>query len=163
MDYKNDVTLAETADFHKQLTAVAVFLVAIKYAASAAAFLVDEALGQYFDWIEIGTTLAVVLLVLPMVAWKYSKLSKAQRSQYLEPDGYLATVLKQAMSKSWTVTFIFLTFLEVFVKERWLWLPSEFFIQVVLALMLAVFSLTFFYLSRANGGDDYEEGAGAWG
>ena len=163
MMYKNDASLAETADFHKQITAVAIFLVAIKYAAAAAVYLVNETTGQYFDWLELGISLVVILLILPMVAWKYSKLSKAQRSAYLEPDGYLATVFKQAMAKSWSVTFVLLVFLEVFVKERWLWLPSEFFIQVVVAIMLAVFSVTFFYLSRADSEDDFEEGAGAWG
>ncbi|MEM7114427.1 MAG: hypothetical protein AAF614_18475 [Chloroflexota bacterium] len=163
MAYKNEASLAETADFHQQITAVAIFLMAIKFAASAAIFLVDETVGQYLDWVELGISLIVILLILPMVAWKYSKLSRAQRSRYLDPQGYLATVAKQAMAKSWSATFVLLVFLEVFVKERWLWLPSEFFLQVVITIMLAVFSITFFYLSRESGEDDYEEGASAWG
>lgn len=156
-----NMNLAETADSHQQLIAVCVFLLALKYAASAAMFLVDDAIIRYLDWFEIGSVLLILLIVFPIFVWKFRQLPKHQRHLYRDPDGYLAMVTKQAMAKSWQVIWILLVLFEIVADEFLLTLPTEFFVQCIIAIMLAIFSITFFYLSWVDSREDYEIGKAA--
>lgn len=159
--FNQNKSLAETADIHKQLAALCVFLLALKYAASAAMFLVDDTIVRYLDWFEIGSLLLILFLVLPMLAWKFRQLPKHQRQLYRDPDGYLATVTKQSMAKSWIVIWVMLMLFEAIADDFLLTLPTEFFVQCIIAIMLAIFSITFFYLTWADDQADFEVGTPA--
>ena len=70
-------------------------------------------------------------------------------------DGYVATSLHRAKNVSWAATFVVLLFLATFAK-KFGDMPSEFFIYLSVAVMTAVFAVTFFVLDWTGVGEDSE-------
>ena len=148
------LSVPEAADKNMRILAVAVFLFAVKYAASAAALVVGAGPARVFDGIELGAALLGVLVLVPMGLWKFRKLSVSQRRLYTDPEGYVGEVFRRAGFKSWALTWILLVVMDILAREDITALPAEFFLQVVTAMTLGVFSVTFFYLNRGGAEDD---------
>ncbi len=149
--------LAEVADRRWELIAVAVFLIALKSVASALMAVTDASWVRYLDWVEAATALGAMAIVLRLLFIKFARVPRAQRGRFLSMETYVGSAFKSAAFKSWGVTFVLLSMLAT--ADRLLQkAPAEFFLNLVIAAMLLVFSLTFFILSRST---EDEEPAGA--
>lgn len=154
MNESHRIHPAEAAERHASLLGVAVLLVALKFAASAALHFTDGALAGALDTAELVLALGAAALALWILGWKALRLSPADRRAYLSEDGFAFEALRQSRIASWNITFLLLVALEIF-ADRAGSVPPTFFVQVALAILLAVFGLKFFWVMRAaDGGDD---------
>ncbi len=145
-------TPAEIGDRHRSLISAAFLAIGLGYAAGAAGHLLD--LARPLRWLEVGATAIGVLLILWAMSWKARKL-RGRSAPYLEGDGFVAGTVTRAHVASWTATFVVLALLKVFVDGTGL--PTEFFLQTVLAVMLLVQGVVFFALNRSTDAGGFAE------
>lgn len=158
MAKKNGISIADRADRHQQLMIFAFFLMSLQFLAAAAEKFADKHYcSGYLDLAQIVFLFGAICIIVPTFVWKFTNLTKAQRRTYFDPEGYLFSITKKAMAKSWTITFCAMIFSGVFSKRLLAHLPPAFFINVFLAIMLGTFSIAFFVLQRADNDDDFLE------
>ncbi|HKK69573.1 MAG TPA: hypothetical protein VKA86_00035 [Candidatus Krumholzibacteria bacterium] len=145
-------TPAEIGDRHRSLISAAFLAIGLGYAAGAAGHLLD--LAEPLRWLEVGATVIGVLLILWAMTWK-ARMLQGRSAPYLTGDGFVAGTVTRAHVASWTATFLVLAFLKVFVDDSSL--PTEFFLQTVLAVMLLVQGVVFFVLNRSTDEDGFPE------
>ena len=147
--------LAEMADRRWELLALAVFLMALKYSASAAMAVVEGPWVRYLDWFAAATALSTVAIILWMMSIKL-RVASRQRQRFLKLEGYVAEAIKNAIKRSWGATFVLLVILtEIAEKSFANLIPTGFYLQLTVAVMLGVFSVSFFIINRPS--DDNEE------
>ena len=151
--------IAEAADRNQQLIILAMFLISLKFVASAAAEVANENAVYYLDIIEIIFMVLGLGIIVPMMLWKFWSLTKAERQTYFDSDGYLFSIGKKAMSKSWAITFIALVFIEPMTKNFLSSLPPRFFINAIIAFLLGTFSIIFFILDRKDNAQELADEA----
>lgn len=156
METDDTPTPAEIGDRHRALLSAAFLAIGCGYAAGAAGHLLDH--PGVLRWLEIGTTSVGVVLVLWAMSWKARKL-RGRSASYLGDEGFVATTVTRAHVASWAATFVTLALLKVFGDDTDL--PTEFFLQVVLAVMLLVHGIVFFALNRPESDDTFEGGGRA--
>ena len=153
MTSKEQASIAEQVDQMMQRIALSVFLVAVAYAISTARFLVDESTKDVLD--NISRVLGVVILVLLLPKFlKFVALRRSNRTACKEPEGFVIEMFNQATGKAFQFTFIFLIALEFASDTLLANMPGEFFVKLTITFTLAFFSLTFFFLNRAQDGTD---------
>lgn len=138
-------TPAEIGDRHRTLLAAAFLAIGLGYAAGAAGHLLDQ--PRPLRWLEVGVTALGMLIILGAMSWKARKL-RGRSAPYLGGEGFVAGTVTRAHVVSWTATLVVLAFLKVFVDGTGL--PTEFFLQTVLAVMLVVHGAVFFALNRTT-------------
>lgn len=151
-----ELSTADLGDRHRTLAAVAALALSLFFGASAAERVAAPDLAALLDWIALSMAAVAVLLVLPILAWKLRRRGGEGWHLYRGRDGYVADVLARAHIVSWAVTFFVLVVLRHF-AESVEGLPPGFFFEVVLAIMLAVFSVSFLVLDRSVAEDDPED------
>lgn len=144
---------AEAADRHASLLGVAVLLLAAKFAVSASMHFVDESAAVVLDRTELALALGAAVLAVTILAWKAVRLSPEQRRSYLREDSFAFEAIRRARAASWNAMFLVLVVFEV-VADDIRDVSADFYVQVALAVLLAVFGLKFFALMRDTGGDD---------
>ena len=143
---------AEFLDRFMRRTAIGVFLVSLAFASSALSFVVGKPLAFSLDKLELGLGLLAVIIVFPPFV-KMIRRKFRDRSAVHDSDGFVADAYKRAAEKGFSLTFVFLLFM-VFVSGRYFPdLPAVFFINVILAFSLGIFSITFFRRLHSNGDD----------
>jgi hypothetical protein len=95
-------------------------------------------------------------MVLPGFV-KSVRLRKEYGEACREPEGFIKEMFNKAAGKSFQFTFIFLIFLEMISRSYLAHLPTAFFLKLVIAVTLAIFSLTFFFLNRSDSDEDAED------
>lgn len=153
MNTTHTTTLAEAADRRWRLLAVAVFLMALKSAASAGMVVVDQPYLRYLDWFEAAMAIGSLAVVLWLLFFKFFRVPASERRSFLKVESYVGTTIKTAMFRSWLVTFILLSVIAPFAGKH-AEIPSQFFLQLTLATMLGVFSGVFFFLNADGGAAD---------
>jgi len=143
------LSIAEICDRHRTLLAGAFLLLG---GATAV-----EALGHFVHghpvlvWIEIGGASGGALLIVGAMVWKSARL-RGRRGPYLGGDGFVASTVSKAHVASWSATFVLVALLRILVDDETA-LPAEFFLQLVLAVMLLVHGAVFFVLNRSEPDD----------
>ena len=155
MNKDNSESTAQFVDKFLHRTAIGVLLMAFAYVTSSAMYLVSEEVAATLDVVELLLALLAVAAVLPVFI-KYVRLRSNRQCDQSESDGYMADVLKKACVKAFSFTFVFLIILEPTSEKYLTELPTDFFINVILAFTLGVFSLTFFSLIRSDH-DEFED------
>ena len=158
MSSTHETPLAESADRRWYLLAIVIFLLAVKSALSAAMVIADESYLRYLDWAEGAAAMATLPIVAWLVFFKFARVPRAQRHHFLNMEGYVRDTVRQACSASWTATVVPLMVLGAIADDWVASMPAEFFLQAAIAVMLGVFSLTFFVMNRSS---DDEGVAGA--
>jgi len=156
------IPTAEIADRHRQRTAVAFLAMALMYLAMAAEHLVEGIVGEYLEVGIIGMALLVLALLLPVALWKIRKLPGSERHLYFSSDGFTAQTLSQALRASWGTTLVTIIILAIFSDNKYLsGLSGEFYLQLVVAIMLGVVSTAFLVLNGRSARFGLEEAASA--
>ena len=152
MNATDGTPIAEAADRRWHMLAVAMLLLAAKAATTAAIALIGEPVPRYLDVAEAVFALAAVAIVVWMLYVKFARIPSQHRRQFLHIEGYVRESLRKACYASWATTFILLSMLGVMdrLMSRY---PAEVFVNLIVAIMLSVFSLTFFWLNRPIGDD----------
>lgn len=144
---------ADAADKHITLIALTTFLFSLLYLSSAGQFLVSESVASTMEIGEKVLALAAIAVVLPILLWKFRNLSATEKQAYKNPEGFVTEVFKKACTVSWAWTFVFLVALKMISRRAFADFPPEFYIQLILGVMLGIFSLAFFLKSRVLGDD----------
>ena len=147
---------AELADRSLQLVAWAMFAVALVFCLSVAEFFARESTAAIIDLAAKGLGIVILGLMALLYFWKFRPMSRGRRRQYLAEDGFLQIAFQKAMAKSWMLSFLVLVVLQALdnlVLDRLPAMPLEIVIQGILAIMLLLFSVAFFFFMRASGSD----------
>ncbi len=156
MTKSKKISVAEQVDSMMQRVALGVFLVSIAYAISAIRFFVSQESVEMLDIASRALGVLIIILVLPGFI-KFMILKRNNRQACKEPEGFVVEMFNKATGKAFQFTFLFLVAFE-FVNDDFIaGLPSEFVIKLILAVTLAIFSLTFFALSRVDEHPEHED------
>jgi len=146
---------ADVGDRHRRLIALALVALSLMFATSAATFLAAPAIQPALEFGVKALAVLTIGMVLPVFIWKARNLRATEWALYEGTEGFVADALARARNVSWVATFVLLVVL-TFVTEDRERPPAEFWIQVVLAVMLLSFSAVFLY--RTRGADEEAEG-----
>ncbi|MEX2528278.1 MAG: hypothetical protein WEA09_11625 [Gemmatimonadota bacterium] len=141
-------SVPDIADRHRRLIAFALLALGARYAVSASVHLVDSRFESVLEMVADGFALVGVGLVVPVFIWKARNRSKEDWHLYGDPDGFVAQTITRAQSVSWVATFLVLVVLEP-LNRLSEWMPTAFFFDMVLAMMILIFSGAYFVLDRA--------------
>ena len=148
---------AEIADRHRRYMALAMLAVSLMFLFKAAAYLVSDELAMPTDIVVVMMAVLTIALIAPIMIWKIRHRSSAERIVYFSKDGFAAQVLSYSQRISWVITFVFLIFLEG-LTEILSNYPTEFVLQIVIAVLVGTKSLVYLYKTRSSGGLEFEEG-----
>ena len=161
MNEKVDISPAEASDRHKRLVGLSMLALALLFATGA----VEHVLGPDAERpLDIVSKVLAIFIIVPIswvAYWKLWKLPSHQRELYFSTDGFVMDALYRAQRLSWTVTLLVLAVLvTVFDGPLLNAYPTEFYLDAVVALMLGVLSIVFFYLVGLDD-DDPEDASHA--
>lgn len=157
MNARTSPSPAEVADRTIQLVACSMFALALVFCLSVAHFFANESIAAMIDIVVKVLALVILGLVAVLFFWKFRPMSAGQRRHHLAEDGFLQIGFRNAMAKSWMLSFLVLVILQALdnlVLERLPEMPLEIVIQGVLALMMLIFSVAFLFFTRSNDGDE---------
>ena len=157
MNNKTSASVAEQLDKIMQKTALGVLLVACAYTLSVLKMFFDVPVVTILDYTKTALGILAIVVVLPGVL-KGVQLRRKYGEACKEPEGFIMEMFNKAAGKSFQFTFIFLIFLEMISRNLLAHLPPAFFLKLIIAVTLAIFSLTFFFLSRSDSDEDIEGG-----
>lgn len=139
-----------------QRTALGVFLVSIAYVFDIAGTYAVGTFETVLDVVSYALSIAVVLLILPIFLEYLRKFRRVK-----DPvDSFVIESYRTACNRAFEATFITMIFLDLAVSKFFPDIPAAIVVEGVLALSLAVMSITFFILNRRSDDDeDWDEEA----
>jgi len=135
----------EQLDRNMYIVAFAVFLIALKYIVSASMTIAGPELNKTLDVIELVLALSGAAAILFVLGWKFRQLDASQRKKYFNTESYVVNIFNVATMKAFGVLFLILALGEPFIKKYGQALPTQFYINMILAIMLVSLSTVFFY------------------
>lgn len=150
---------AEHVDNHRRLMAFAMFILSLIYAVATIRYVVDEETASNLGILAKGLAGVLLIVVIGLIIWKVKFVPRNQRYLFSSSDSYVMQALNRACIISWFSTFILLSLIKVTTSRDSSAFPAEFYINLTIFVMLAVFSVTFFILFRTDK-EEIEEGAG---
>lgn len=144
---------AQMADKVLSRTALSVGIVTLAYIISASEYFLSGILLSIVSYIQLGLSLSVFVILLPSF-FIFAKLRAKNKQACSVAEGYISNTFNRAASTSFRWTFIFLLCVELTVKKTTLDLPFPFYIDLVIAFTLGIFSLTFYLLVRQDNDDE---------
>jgi len=157
MNKIQNISTPDQADNQKRLLFLAMFLLSLIYAAETANYFVDSQLAKYLDFIGKGLVLLLLADILVLVYWKFRFFPAKERYLLFSMDSYAMQVLNRACRTSWFLTFVLLSLITITTDLNSSAFPAEFYLNLTLFFMLAVFSISFFILFRIDDGDELEQ------
>lgn len=156
MSVEKNIPPAQMVDSFLRRVVVGVFIVALKYAASALEQVSNEPLAGYLDIGQLVSSIIVVVIVLPAFV-SFFRARALPECRQAETDSYIAEMVKQSALYAFSGTFVFLIALEVLVKKITATPPVSFYLDIVLFVALTIFSVSFYLLVRDDGEDEPDE------
>ena len=140
---------AEVIDKMYTRLAIGLLVAAVAYFLKATVFLTgpatDNTLEKISFWAGVLTILVVLTGMIPVMWRKLS--SKSWTLE--EPESYIQDAFKEALKRSWMITFVTLVILKSMDRMMQAWaLPAEFYLQAMISLMMLTASVSFLWLSR---------------
>ena len=151
-----EISCAEAVDRLFKRVVMVAFLTALISASEAAEYLVSESVVTYLSLGENVLRFLLFALVLLIVINSLPKLLRHKNAAFYDPEGFVTDAFKKSATSSWAVTILFVALSESLVTNYGAGLPAKFFIEVILAVMFGVFSLTFIIVNHSNS-DDLDE------
>lgn len=158
MNENVDMSPAEASDRHKRLLGLSMLALALLFAIDAVEHVLGPEAKFYLDIVSVVLAIFVVAPGVLVAYWKLWKLPSHQRELYFSADGFVMDALHRAQRLSWATTLMVLVVASsVFDGPLLNAYPTEFYLDALLALMLGVLSVAFFY--RVGVADDDPEDA----
>lgn len=162
MSAKERAMVAEKVDRFQKFVTLGIFVLAISYGLETAQFLVGDATKEILEDITFPLSILVMIIILPnalhfgYLRYKYKKIC-------LEIEGFVMDAVKRASVMSFSLTFVFMVFLDGFMLfndeaggDFFPDMPARFYLKVILCFTLTVQSLFFFWYTRDGAGGDGE-------
>jgi hypothetical protein len=148
-----EVASEENLERRQALLAAMLFSVAVALGSSAARVLIDDqtTLYEFVSMIRAGGGIAAALLVVYSLWFSLSNRKAMKLSQLL--DGFVRHAYYRAAAFSWIITFLTLTLMNELV-DGGSDLPTEFYTKLATAILLASFSMAYFFITRIDGDED---------
>lgn len=147
----------ETIERQFRLLAFVLLVIALGLATEALTIVVtDEQIGSYLHMADNFFSFFVLIPIAYFAVWKfktYFRVPKHLRKYIKENESFAYDVWKRSIVNSWVAVLFCLFAIRPLAKITETQ-TVEFFSKIVMAIMLGVFSLSFFYLYRT---DDAEE------
>ena len=150
MSSKQTISAAEVIDRLRWLMFLAMLLMSAVYALETIMFLVDAQTASYLDMVALGISVSLIVIVLYIIYQKRAKLSRDDKHLSTSSDSYTMQILRRACVHSWAATFILQIILTRLTDDGATILPTEFYLKLTMFCMLAVFSISYFVLIRAD-------------
>jgi len=97
------------------------------------------------------------VVFIATIYWKLRFIPRKERYLLTSPESFATQAMHQGFKISWLLTFVLLVFFTVTTKKDHSYFPTEFYLNLALFFMLAVFSISLFFLFQ---GGDKEQKAG---
>ena len=134
-------------------TALGVLLMSLAYGSAGVSFLVGPPVHDWLESAQLVLSLGAVAVVLPVFVKLFVMRRGIARIE-CGPEGFISGAFRKAGSNAFTCAFVVLVVLEP-ISRRWLTdLPTSFFLNALLCLILGTFGAAFFLLSRDTGPED---------
>ncbi len=159
MSKKKPEPIAEVLDKFMHAVAIALLLFSLKFATSAAMHFADGSLLNILDWTEIVLTGLAVIILIP-AGFRFKLLKYKPEHRFFEPNGYVIDIFRRSFEKGFSITFLMLVILDVATKRHFTEIPTAFFIEIILVVMLGSFGIAFFLLSHRADTDLFDDGEG---
>jgi len=139
--------------------AVGLLLASFTYGLDALVYLLANPENEVFKWIGFCSSLLAVLWIFRAVGPSLWRKFKSRSMTLQEPESFVTETFHKAIIKSWIFTIAALMVLKVFNRLiARLDLPVEFYINVLVFIMLFSASVTFLVMTHVSDEDDQEEG-----
>lgn len=152
MNAKTPLSPAQFVDKFITRTAIGVFLVSLAYAVSVFEQLLAGEGVEILDKVGKALGIAAIVIVLP----GFISLIRRRKSLNIgsdEPEGFVTDVYKRAAERAFALTFIFLLFMDVMTGRALSNLSAEVAVKMVIAVSLAIFSVSFYLFNRVSDDD----------
>ncbi len=149
MNKQRKISPADQVDNHRRLLFLAMFLLSLIFGIKTTAYLIDE---ETKEVLNITAKVLAGLFAIVLISSIYLKLAyipRKQRHLFNSPDSYVTQVFNQSCRNSWVLTFVLLTLISVTTSQYSSAYPTEFYLNLIMFIMLMVFSLSFFVLFQA--------------
>ncbi len=147
MPSRSSPSVADIGDRHRRYSVLAIFSLGLSYTAQTAGHLLDPALEGWVDVATLVTAAGVFVAFVPIGLWKIRNRSTTEWRVYRGEDGFVHHTLRQAKMGSWLTTLLVVVVLESF-AERLEALPTEFTLDLILAVLLISFATVFLVQDR---------------
>jgi len=145
---------AQMADKMLNRTAMGVGIVTLAYIISVSEYFLSGMPLTIVSYIQLGLSLVVLIILFPTFV-NFMKMRTSHKQACSEVEGFLSSAFNKAASTSFRWTFIFLLCVELTVKKTNIDLPLPFYVDLIMAFTLGIFSLTFYLLVRRD--NDFED------
>ena len=149
---------AEQADNHRRLLFLAMLFMSMVFGIKAGFYWVDAGIKSY---LEVAGQILAVSTVIVLGITVYLKLRFIPRNErkYLltTTDSFANQMMNQACKTSWILTFIMLIVITGIKAKDGSTLPARFYLDLTVAFMLAVYSISFFIQFQTWGRRDNQE------
>ncbi len=148
----NNLSPAQFVDRFMTRTALGIFLVSLAYGASVFERLLEGETVAILDKLGLALGIGAIVIVLP----QFISLIKRRKSLELgsgEPEGFVTDVYKRAAERAFALTFVFLLFMDIMTGRTLSGLSAEVAIKIVIAVSLAIFSISFYLFNRVDDED----------
>jgi len=153
----NPFNSAQMADKMLTRTALGVGILTLAYIIEVSEYFLSGTISRVLSYIQLGLVLVVFIVLFPTFI-NFMKMKAKHKHACSEVEGYLSTTFNHAASTSFRWTFIFLLCVELVTKKASFDLPLPFYVELIIAFTLGIFSLTFYLLIRRdNEFDDISE------
>lgn len=158
--FRSDLPPAEAIERQYRLLALILFLLALIHLLIVARILVEVAsVLPILKYAQFGLAAIMFPSIAVLIFWKIHLLrSVPDRSYLAEPEGYAWEVWKKAMVHSWAATLLVLT--SAGKMEQRFNGNVELLTSSCLAIMLGVFSVSFFFHYRTAADEEVDESEG---
>lgn len=137
---------ADKVDTYRRLMFLTMLFLSLIFAIKTGLYLVEGESKMVLEVVAkvLFGLFVLVLLVAIFVKWRY--IQKSERYVLADTDSYSYQKMNQACKISWILTFLLLTFITTMTTKLNSAFPAEFYLNLALFFMMAVFSISFFIL-----------------
>ncbi|MEP1034795.1 hypothetical protein [Ekhidna sp.] len=137
---------ADKVDTYRRLIFLTMLLLSLIFAVKTGFYLVENEVKSILEIIAKGlfASFVIVLLAAIFVKWRY--ILPGERSVLSDTDSYSYQKMNEACKVSWILTLLLLAFITTMTTKLSSAFPTEFYLNLTLFFMMAVFSISFFIL-----------------
>ena len=154
---KSKISSADHVDNHRRLLLLSVFLLSLIFGVKAGFYFAEGELKEYMTIAAKSLFVLFAITIVVTIFWKLRFIPRHERYQLLSStDSFANQMMNKACNVSWIATLIFLFFISSIIDKDRSAFPAQFYIDLTVFFMLAIFSVSFFVLYHSNGKGDHQ-------
>ena len=142
---------ADHVDTHRRLLFLSMLLLSLVFGIKAGFYFAGAQGAQYLSIAGKALAALAVGMFVVTVYWKLRYIPDRERYYLLNSsDSFVMQAMNRACKISWIMTFILLCLITMTTSKDSSAFPAEFYLNLAMFFMLAVFSISFFILFRGG-------------